>query len=204
MLEGRCHAVHFGFVQAVPRGFIAPLRDSLADLFCYVARFAVVQIEIPRHLHCQRERGRVVVFVDPGAENARLDVGRHRVEVVSGRQAPARLAFVQKAVIAQVVVGVGDQYVENQPPPQRFHVGLRRGAVLAQRVNNFQIASGFIVFRSEHAHRGEERDTPFAVAVESSQEEHRLAGDVFDTRLGNGDARFLREGQCDRLPDPPC
>jgi hypothetical protein len=31
MLEGRCHAVHFGFVQAVPRGFIAPLGDSLAD-----------------------------------------------------------------------------------------------------------------------------------------------------------------------------
>ena len=31
------------------------------------------------------------------------------IEVVGGRQAPARLAFVQKAVIAQVVVGVGDR-----------------------------------------------------------------------------------------------
>jgi hypothetical protein len=41
-----------------------------------VARFAVVQIEILRHLHCQRERGRIVVVVDRGAENARLDVGR--------------------------------------------------------------------------------------------------------------------------------
>src|ERR1019366_60062 len=39
------------------------------------------------------------------------------------------------------------------------------------------------------------------VAVEASQEEHRLAGDVFDTGLGNGDPRFLREGQSDRLPD---
>src|ERR1700674_5542516 len=58
-----------------------------------------------------------------------------------------------------MVVGVGNQNIEHQPPPQPFHVGLRRGAVLAQRVNNFQIASGFIVFRSEHAHRGEERDT---------------------------------------------
>jgi hypothetical protein len=45
------------------------------------------------------------------------------------------------------------------------------------------------------------RDAPFAVTVEASQEEHRLAGDVCDTRLGNGDARFLREGQCDRLPN---
>jgi hypothetical protein len=59
-----------------------------------------------------------------------------RVEVVSGRQAPARLASVHQAVIGQVVVGVGDQYVENQPPPQRFHVGLTRGAVPAQRINN--------------------------------------------------------------------
>src|SRR5208283_4553340 len=48
---------------------------------------------------------------------------------------------------------------------------------------------------------GEKRDTPFAVAVEASQEEHRLAGDVFDTRLRYGDARFLREGQCDCFPN---
>ncbi len=73
--------------------------------------------------------------------------------------------------------------------------------MLAQRVNNFQIASGFSVFRSEHAHRGEERDTPFTVAVEASQEEHRLASDVFDTGLGDGNIRLLREGQCDRFPD---
>jgi hypothetical protein len=73
--------------------------------------------------------------------------------------------------------------------------------VLAQRVNNFQIAPSFSVFRSKHAHRGEERDTPFAVAVEASQEEHGLASDVFDTGLGDGNTRFLREGQCDRFPD---
>src|SRR5580704_1384934 len=80
-------------------------------------------------------------------------------------------------------------------------VGTGRATDLAQRVNNFQIASGFSVFRSQHAHRGEVRDTPFAVAVETSQEEHWLAGDIFDTRLSYGDARFLREGQCDRLPN---
>jgi hypothetical protein len=47
----------------------------------------------------------------------------------------------------------------------------------------------------------ERNGIPFAVAVEASQEEHRLVGDVLDARSGNRDARLLREGQCDRLPD---
>jgi len=115
--------------------------------------------------------------------------------------ASSRLAFLQKAMIPQVVVGVGDQCVENQPPPKGFHIALPRSAVLAQRVSNFQITSSFSVFRSKHAHRGDERHTPFAVAVEASQEEHRLASDVVDTGLRNKDARFLREGQCDRFLD---
>ena len=41
------------------RDHAAPLRRAtsygLADLFCYVARFAVVQIKISRHLHRQCE-----------------------------------------------------------------------------------------------------------------------------------------------------
>jgi len=59
MVEGRCHAVYFGFVQTMPCGFGAPLRDSLADVFCYVARPPSVQFEISRYLYRQRERGRV-------------------------------------------------------------------------------------------------------------------------------------------------
>src|SRR2546426_9375311 len=62
MLKCRCHAVDLAFGETMSCGFGAPLRDGLTDLFCYVARFAIVQFEIPRNLHCQRERGRVVVF----------------------------------------------------------------------------------------------------------------------------------------------
>jgi len=55
MLKCRRHAVDLVFLHAVPRGNVAPLRDGLADLFCYVARFAVVQFEISRDLQRQRE-----------------------------------------------------------------------------------------------------------------------------------------------------
>ena len=55
MLKCRRHTVDFAFSETLPHGFIAPLRDSLADLFCYVTRFAVVQFEISRHLHRQCE-----------------------------------------------------------------------------------------------------------------------------------------------------
>jgi len=93
--------------------------------------------------------------------------------------------------------------LKTKPSPQRFHVGLRRGAVLAQRVNNFQIASGFIVFRSEHAHRGEERDTPFAVASKRRRRSTGLPA-MFSTRdWGTGMPDF-----CARTvrppPRPPC
>src|SRR5437879_7041762 len=83
MFKCRRHAVDFAFGETMPCGFVAPLRDGLTDLCGYFAGLAKVQFEISRHLHCQRERGRVVVFVDRGAENARLDVGWRRVEVVS-------------------------------------------------------------------------------------------------------------------------
>jgi hypothetical protein len=64
------------FRQTVARGFVAPLRYGLANLLCYFAGLAVLQIEIPRHLHRQSERGSVVILIDRRAKNARLDVDR--------------------------------------------------------------------------------------------------------------------------------
>jgi hypothetical protein len=55
MLKCRQHALDFGFAETMPCGFVAPLRYGLADLFCYVARFAVGQFEISSHLLSQCE-----------------------------------------------------------------------------------------------------------------------------------------------------
>ena len=44
------------FRQTVPRGFVAPVGDGPADLFCDFAGLAAAQIEIPRDRKGQRER----------------------------------------------------------------------------------------------------------------------------------------------------
>jgi len=82
-----------------------------------------------------------------------IAVARMRGLMSSARDSdrrPARdaslLSRVEKTVVAQMVVGVRDQDIEHHPPPQCRHVGFRRGPVLAQRVDNFQIASTFVVF----------------------------------------------------------
>ena len=130
-----------------------------------------VQFEIPRYLKGQGEGCCGVVLIDRRGEDARLDIRRHGVHVVRRRQPPALLPRVEKTVIAQVIVRVGNQNIEHQPPPQRPHVAFRRGPVLAQRVDNFQIASGFAVLRSEHAHRGEEGNAPLALPVKAAEQE---------------------------------
>ena len=48
-------------------------------------RLDVLQLEIGRHLKRQIERSRRVFFVDGRREDARLDVDRHRIEIVRRR-----------------------------------------------------------------------------------------------------------------------
>jgi hypothetical protein len=83
-------------VKAVPRGFIPPLRYGVADFCRNGAGLSVVEVEIPRDLKGEREGSGVVILVDRGAEDAWLDVGRHRVQVVGRRQPPARRTVVKK------------------------------------------------------------------------------------------------------------
>lgn len=58
--------------------------------------------------------------------------------------------------------------------------------MLAQRVYDFHVAVRFIVSRGKHAHGGKERDRPFALTVESSQDKHGLTCDVSTGDAGTG------------------
>ena len=106
MFESRRHAVDLGFAEAMPSGFVAPFRHGLADFRSDRASLAVIETEISGDLKGESEGSGVVVLVDGRAEDAWFDVGRHRVEVVGGRQAPAGLAFVEKSMIPEMVVGI--------------------------------------------------------------------------------------------------
>jgi hypothetical protein len=39
-------------------------------------------------------------------------------QVVGGAQAPSVISVIEKAVIAQVIIGVGDEDIEDYPPPR--------------------------------------------------------------------------------------
>src|SRR5207302_928273 len=74
-------------------------------------------------------------------QDSRLGLGRRGIEIVSGGQPPAGRAGPHKAVIAQVVVGVGNQDAEHNSPPQGVDILFRRGSVLAEDIHEFQVAA---------------------------------------------------------------
>jgi hypothetical protein len=65
-----------------------------------------------------------------------------------------------------VVVGVRNQDVENDAPPEFLEIGLNTRAVLAKNIDNFEVTVRSIVPRPQHAYRGEERDSLRVNAIE--------------------------------------
>lgn len=133
----------------MPTGCQAPLstpcqavRRQLLKLVTCSLVIAILKSFFGRKLCCIQAQNLFVrsswlYFVHLFDQDARLYVGRHRVQIVGRREPPARLPFVEKTVIAQMVVGIGDQDIEHHPLPECRHVGLGRGPVLAQRVDDF-------------------------------------------------------------------
>src|SRR5215469_16658764 len=64
VLECRCHSVHLGLADAVPSGFVAPPRYGFSNFGSDFFSCGFIQVEIPRDIHRERKRRRVVVLVD--------------------------------------------------------------------------------------------------------------------------------------------
>ena len=71
-----------------------------------------------------------------------------------------------------MIVRVRNQDAEYDPPPQCPHVLLRGGTVLAERVDEFEIAVRFVVVGAEHAHGGKKRVPYSTRPVEPAQQEN--------------------------------
>ena len=89
-------------------GLIAPFRDGLSHLLGDRAGLSGVQLKVLRHGHRQRQGRCTVVLIDGRGQYARLDVGRHGVEIVGRGQTPAVAAMIKKTVIAQMASSVLD------------------------------------------------------------------------------------------------
>ena len=134
MLKSAGHAGDFGGAGTHCPGHVAPggrhlgdLPDDGAGLWQVEAKQGGCGLE-------QVQRTGAVVEVDAGGQHAGLEIDGERVEVVGGRQNPARLAQPQEAMVAQVIVAVADEHVEHDAPEELLEVcvDVRRDAPQAQ------------------------------------------------------------------------
>jgi hypothetical protein len=107
-------------------------------------RGAGIDLEIIRHLPRALQRCGSGLKIDRGRQDARLDVGRNRIEIVGGCEPPAVGTGVEKAEVAEMIIGIRDQDAEYDAPLQLAHVLLRRSAVLTKGVHESQIAARLV------------------------------------------------------------
>ena len=122
------------------RGHAARLRRATSrrrgqPLFAIVRALSSSGSKYLATSHRQSERCCVVVLVDRRRQDAWLDAGRHRFQIVCLRQAPSPPAPHRENHGCEGVVGVGDNDSEHQPPPECLHIGFweRHHAAAARR-----------------------------------------------------------------------
>lgn len=91
--------------------------------------------------------GRIVAYracdfieFDVGRQIPCFEIGGRRIEVVNRRKGPASPPEPQEAMVAQVIVDIGDQYVERHAPVQGPGIGSGLRAMPCQRIDDFRIA----------------------------------------------------------------
>lgn len=166
MLECAGHAVDLGGAGADSLGGVAPCRRHGRDLFDDRPGLRQCQREIPRSLLQKIERTGALVEVDIRREHARLEICWRRIEIIGRREPPSGLAEPKETVIAQVIVDIGNQHIEDHAPIEGVRVLLSLCAMFCEGVDHLGVAAALAVPGAHHGHGGEERDTDRAVAVE--------------------------------------
>ena len=111
-----------------------------------LARLFRDKTKLRRHRPDRVLRGSRIRVVDGERVHARSDVGGHRIDVIGRRQSPAA-SIVEEAVVSQMIVGVRHQDVEHQPAPQLAEVLRHLRALLAQDIDDIQVAAYLVVVR---------------------------------------------------------
>src|SRR3546814_19094866 len=55
-------------------------------------------------------------LVDVRRQHPRLEIGRDWIEVIGGRERPTCLATAEEAMVAQMIVDIGNEHVEGEAP----------------------------------------------------------------------------------------
>ena len=81
-----------------------------------------------------------------------------------------------------------------------MHILFRCRAVLAEDINEFQVAASLVVFRAQHAHCRQEREAHPLLPIKTAQQKNGPVGDGLKSPCRNRDTCLRRERQGDGLP----
>lgn len=104
---------------------------------------------------CVQRRRVILIDAERRGQPPLFQVSWDGIEVIGRRQAPAGRAVAEKAVIAQMVIGVRDQDREHHATPELAPILPRRRAMLPNGVRYLRIAPAFTILRAKEAHRRE-------------------------------------------------
>lgn len=126
-----------------------------------------------------------------------LQIGRNGFEVVCRRERPVRLSQSQETVIAQVIVDIGNQHMEDDTPIEDMGVRLTLGAVFSKGIDDLRRAAALAAHRR---HRRQERGADRPFAIEASRQHDGLAGEVDQLVPRSGDTCLAGQPQRDLFP----
>ncbi len=73
-------------------------------------------------------------------------------------------------MVAEVIVDIGDQHVEDDAPIKGLDIRFPLCAVLSKGIDDLRIAAALTVLGAHHRHRRQERDADRAVAIEAPRQ----------------------------------
>ena len=167
MLEGARHAGDFGGPGAGFLRGLSPCGRHRRDIFDDGARCGEAEAEILRRRLEKVDRTGAFVEINVRRQHTRFEIGRYGIEVVGRGERPSRFAQPEEAVVAQVIVDIRDQDVEDDTSIEGVGVGLSLGAMLHKGVNDLRVTAALAVLGSHHRHGREERNSNGASAIEA-------------------------------------
>src|SRR3546814_18201933 len=79
-------------------------------------------------------------LVDVRRQHPRLEIGRDWIEVIGGRERPTCLATAEEAMVAQMIVDIGNEHVEGDAPIEGMSVRLPLRAMLREGIADLRVS----------------------------------------------------------------
>ena len=200
MFERRRDTIDLAGSQPQTRCDFAPAVNHCPTSLAILRASASSSSKYPATSSARSNGGRPIIEVDRRGQDSRLDIDRYGIEVIGRRKPPAVRTAIEKAVVAKMIVGIGDQNTEHHASPELMHVAFRAAPYCRSAVHEFQVTACLVVAGPEHAHGRQERYADALRAIEAAQQQDRSTCNRFQAPWRHLDTRLLRQAQRNGLP----